>query len=130
MDLEGVAKIVDIALHELPDMETLLDEATRAAAMKQVNVDILEDRIRSLKEEETKIKRMVILSYHNYYYYVDNREDPAMKAYSYYPSSTQPSSLPYQPSTLPALSSEYGDQQKNSKEKEEIREVYEGDIAD
>jgi hypothetical protein len=71
---------------------------------------------------------MVTLSYHNYY--VDNRENPAMKAYSYYPSSTQPSPLPYQPSALPDLSSEYRNEEKNSKVKEEIREVYEGDIAD
>jgi hypothetical protein len=128
MSLEEVAKVVDIALHELPDMETLLDEATRAAAMKQVDIEHLERRIHTLKEEEKKRKRMVTLSYHNYY--VDNRENPAMKAYSYYPSSTQPSPLPYQPSALPDLSSEYRNEEKNSKEKEEIREVYEGDIAD
>jgi hypothetical protein len=35
-----------------------------------------------------------------------------------------------QPSALSDLSSEYRNEQKNSKEKEEIREVYEGDIAD
>jgi DNA-binding CsgD family transcriptional regulator len=128
MSLEEVAKVVDIALHELPDMETLLDEATRAAAMKQVDIEHLERRIYTLKEEEMKRKRMVTLSYHNYY--VDNRENPAMKAYSYYPSSTQPSPLPYQQSALPNLSSEYRNEEKNSKEKEEIREVYEGDIAD
>ena len=52
-----------------------------------------------------------------------------MKAYSYYPGSMQ-RSLPYPPSALPDLSSEYRNEQKNPKEKEEIREVYEGDIAD
>ena len=128
MDLEEVAKVVDIALHELPDMESRLEQTTRAAAMKEVDLEHLEYRIHTLKEEE-KRKRMVTMSYHNYYYYVDNMADSAMKAYSYYPNSTQPSSLPYQPSALPNLSSEYRNEQKNSEE-EEIREVYEVDIAD
>ena len=127
MDLEGVAKIVDIALHELPDMETLLDEATRAAALKQVKVDILEDRIRSLMEEEKR--RTLAFHYRPYPYYYD-RGNSATNTLPSYSATRQPPPLPYQPSALPALSSEYGDQQKNSKEKEEIREVYEGDIAD
>jgi hypothetical protein len=42
----------------------------------------------------------------------------------------QPSPLPYWPSVLPDLSSEYRNKQEKSNKKEEIREVYEGDIAD
>ena len=61
---------------------------------------------------------MVTLSYHNYYY-VDNRENAA-----YYPSTTQ-RSLSYPPSGYPDQSSEYRNKQE-SKEKEEIREVYGG----
>jgi hypothetical protein len=41
-----------------------------------------------------------------------------------------PSPLPYCPSGHPDLSNEYGDEQENSREKEEIREIYEGDITD
>lgn len=128
MSLEEVAKAVDIALHELPDMESLLEEKTRAADTKIVEVNCLEYRIRSLEEEEKKRKKIITLAYQNNFY-VDSRENPAMKAYSNYPGWTQPS-LPYKPSGYPDLSSEYGNQQKSSKEKEEIREVYEGDIAD
>ena len=68
-----MAKVVDIALHELPDMESRLEQTTRAAAMKEVDLEHLENRIHTLKEEE-KRKRMVTMSYHNYYYYVDNRQ--------------------------------------------------------
>lgn len=128
MSLEEVAKVVGIALHELPDMESLLDEATRAAAMKQVKVDILEDRICSLKEEE-KRRTLALSSYHSCPYYYD-RGNSAMNILPSYSVTRQPSPLPYQPSALPDLSSEYGNEQKNSEEKKEIREVYEGDIAD
>jgi hypothetical protein len=39
-------------------------------------------------------------------------------------------SLPYPPSGCPDLTNDYRDALKNSKEKEEIRGMYEGDIAD
>ena len=126
MSLEEVAKVVDIALHELPDMESLLEQTTRAAAMKEVDLEHLESRIRTLKEEE-KRSTLALSSYHYYPYYYD-RLNSAMNAPSSYPTR-QPSPLPYQPSALPDLSSEYRNEQKNSKE-EEFREVYEGDIAD
>jgi transposase len=80
MSYEKIANLVDIALNELPDMESLLEQTTRAAAMKEVDLEHLESRIHTLEEEEKKRKRMVTLSYHNYYY-VDNRENPTMKAF-------------------------------------------------
>ena len=54
MSFEEVAKVVDIALHELPDMESLLEQKTRAAAMKEVDIEHLENRIHTLKEEEKR----------------------------------------------------------------------------
>jgi transcriptional regulator with XRE-family HTH domain len=123
MSLEEVAKVIDIALHELPDMESRLEQTTRAAAMKEVDLEHLEYHIHTLKEEEEKRKRMITMSYHNYYY-VDNRENAA-----YYPVSTQ-RSLPYPPSGYPDLTSEFRNDQEKSRKKEEVREVYEGDIAD
>jgi hypothetical protein len=104
MSLEEVAKVVDIALHELPDMESLLEQTTKREAMKIVEVNCLEYRVRSLEEEVKKRKRMITLAFQNNYY-VDNRENPAVKAYSNYPGWTQPS-LPYKPSGYPDLSSE------------------------
>ena len=54
-----------------------------------------------------------------------------MNAFSYYPDpKPTPSSLPYWPSGNYDPWSEYRNKQKNSKEKEEIHEMYEGDIAD
>jgi hypothetical protein len=60
------------------------------------------------------------------YYCVEN---PATNAFSYYSASSQPPSLPYQPSGYLDLNSEYRNAE-NSKEKKEIHEMYEGDIAD
>ena len=95
MSYEKIANLVDIALNELSDMESLLEQTTRAAAMKEVDLEHLESRIHTLEEVEKKRKRMVTLSYHNYYYYVDNRENPTMKAFS--SNIRQPSQLPYWP---------------------------------
>lgn len=53
----GAVANVDIALQELPYMESLLDQATRAAARKQEIVDYLENRIRMIEEEEEKRDR-------------------------------------------------------------------------
>jgi len=128
MSLEAVAGVVDSALHELPHMESLLDQATRAAARKQEKVDYLENRIRTLEEEEKRRKRTITLSPYNYY--VEDSEIPATKAFSPYYASRQPASLPYSPSGFPDLSSEFENEQDKSKEKEEIREAFKGDIAE
>jgi hypothetical protein len=63
MSIEAVAKVVDIALNRLPDMEMILEETTKAVARKQVKVDILEDRIRSLEEEEKRRRNRIVLLY-------------------------------------------------------------------
>lgn len=127
MSYEKIANIVEIALNGLPDMESRLDEATRAAAMKQVKVDILEDRIRSLKEEEKR--RTLAFHYRSYPYYYD-RGNSAMDALPSHSATRQPPPLTYQPSGNYDPWSEYGNEQVESKEKEEIHEIYEGDIAD
>lgn len=103
MSLEAVADVVDTALHELPHMESLLDQATRAAARKQEKVDYLENRIHTLEEEEKRRKRTITLSPYNYH--VEDSEIPATKAFSPYYASRQPAPLPYWPSGFPDLSS-------------------------
>ena len=96
MSIEAVANVVDIALHELPYMESLLDQATRAAARKQEKVEYLENRIRTLEEEAEKKKRIITLP--SFYYHVEDREDSAMKVFSSHFDPRQPSQLPYWPS--------------------------------
>jgi predicted DNA-binding protein YlxM (UPF0122 family) len=96
MSIEAVANVVDIALHELPYMESLLDQATRAAARAQEKVEYLENRIRTLEEEAEKKKRIITLP--SFYYHVEDREDSAMKVFSSHFDPRQPSQLPYWPS--------------------------------
>lgn len=128
MSFEAVANVIDIDLHKLPYMESLLEQATKAVVRKQVKVDILEDRIRSLEKEE-KRRTLALPYYHSYHYYYD-RGNSAINTPPSYSVTRQPSPLPYWPSALPDLSSEYRNKQEKSNEKEEIREIYEGDIAD
>jgi hypothetical protein len=54
MSIEAVANVVDIALNRLPDMEALLEQATKAVARKQVDADYLEKRMCFLEEGEKK----------------------------------------------------------------------------
>jgi hypothetical protein len=126
MSIEAVAKVVDIDLNRLPDMEVTLEQTTKAVARKQVDAEHLEKRICYLEEEEKRKKRIVTLP--PSYYYVENS---APNAFPYnYSTPGQPPSLPYPPSGYPDLVNEYRDELKNSKEKEEIQGMYEGDIAD
>jgi hypothetical protein len=119
MSIEEVASVVDINLNILPDMKRELDQTCKALAKKQVELDILE------KEEKRRRNRIVTLPPS---YYVENSV-PNAPPY-YYSASRQPPSLPYQFSGYPDLTNEYRDALKNSKEKEEIHGMYEGDIAD
>jgi hypothetical protein len=82
---------------------------------------VIKGRISSLEEEE-KRRRQRIVTLHPSSYYVENS---APNALPYYSASRQPPSLPY-----PDLTNDYRDALKYSKEKEEIYERYEGDIAD
>ncbi|CAN5547066.1 hypothetical protein BH18THE2_BH18THE2_40930 [soil metagenome] len=120
MNFEAIANIVDIALDRLPSMEDLLDQNIRAAARKQEKVEYLQNRIHSSEEEEKK-KRMITLP--SSYYHVEDREDPAMKVFSSNLDPRQPSQLPYWPTEDYDPWSEYRNKHKNSKEKQEIREV-------
>jgi len=100
-----------------------------AVARKEVKVDYLEKRMCYLEEEKRR-KKMVTLPPSSYHY-VSDRENPATNAIPYYYSaSRQPPSLPYPPSGYPDLTNDYRNALENSKEKEEIYEMYEGDIAD
>jgi len=114
MSIEAIANVVDIDLNRLPHMEALLEQTTKRVAWKQVDADHLEKRIRSLEEEEKRRRgRMITLPS---YYYVENKEDPAMNAFSYYPDpKPMPSSLPYWPSGNSDPWNEYRNKQKNSK---------------
>ncbi len=114
MSFKAVANIVDIAIHKLPYMETLYEQAKRAADRQQDKVDYLENRIRSLDEEEKRRKRTITLSPCNYY--VNDRENPAMKAFS--SNIRQPSQLPYWPTEDYDPWSEYRNKHKTRREEE------------
>lgn len=61
--------------------------------------------------------------YASSYYHVEDREDPAMKVFSSNLDPRQPSQLLYWPTEDYDPWSEYRNKHKNSKEKQEIREV-------
>ena len=126
MSIEAVANVVDINLNKLPGMERVLEQTEKAVARKQVDMDIINDRIRSLEEEEKRKKRIVTLPPSSYY--VNNSTPNSLPFY--YSASSQPHSLPYSPSGYPDLTDHYRDVLKYSKEKEKIHGRYEGDIAD
>jgi hypothetical protein len=71
---------------------------------------------------------MKVITY--YYHYVEDRENPAMKAFSSNSDPRQPSQLPYWPTENYDPWSEYRNKPEESKEKEEIYEAFKGDIAD
>jgi hypothetical protein len=77
MSIEAVAKVVDIDLNRLPDMEMILEQTTKAVAMKEVKADYLEKRIRSLEEEE-KRRRNRIVTLPPSSYYVENSAPNAL----------------------------------------------------
>jgi hypothetical protein len=106
-------------------MEALLEETTKAVARKEVKLDYLEKRTRHLEEEERR-KRFVPLPPSSYHYV----ENHVTNANPYYSAPRQSLPLPYPPSGCPDLSNEYKIEQENSREKKEIRKMYEGDIAD
>jgi hypothetical protein len=86
----------------------------------------MEKRTCYLEEEEERRKRIVPLPPSSYYYV----ENYATNANPYYSAPRQSPPLPYPPSGFPDLSNEYRIEQENSREKKEIRKMYEGDIAD
>jgi transposase len=95
ISIEEIAAVVDIALNKLPDMKQMLEETTKAVARKQLELNMLETRISSLKEEENRRRNRIFTLPSSSYRYVENR-DLATNPLSYHsdPTST-PSSLPY-----------------------------------
>ena len=126
MSIEEVASAVDIDLNILPDMERRLEQTTKALARKEADLDMIKGRISSLEEEE-KRRRNRIVTLPPSSYYVENS---APNALPYYSTPSRPPSLPYPPSGYPDLTNDYRDALKYSREKKEIHEMYEGDIAD
>src|SRR5918995_7478957 len=89
MSIEEVASVVDINLNILPETKRELDEACKALARKQVELDILD-------EEEKRRRNTTITLHPSSYRYVANREDPTMNSFPYnHEPSTTPSSFPY-----------------------------------
>jgi hypothetical protein len=116
MSIERVANLVETYLYKLLYVESLYERACRAVARKREEIDYLENRTHVLKEE--KSSRMVTLP-SNHYHYENDRE-----------TSSTSSSLPYWPPENYDPWSEYKNKpKKNSIEKDEIHEMYEGDIV-
>jgi hypothetical protein len=103
ISFERIANLVDIALERLPNVETLFEQAKWAADRQQERLDYLENRIRSLEEEEKRRKGIITL-HPSSYYYPNDRENHATNAFPY---NSAPASLPY----WPDLSNEYGEEQ-------------------
>jgi transposase len=96
MSIEEAAAVVDINLNILPDMERELDQTCKALAKKQVDLDMIKVRISSLEEEETRRRNRIVTLPPSSYRYVENRENPGMNPFPYYPdTASTPSSLPY-----------------------------------
>jgi hypothetical protein len=134
MSIEQVANIVDIALYKLPNIEGVFEIAKREADRMQEKRNYLsKGRISIRKElielEDERRRREPALSSNHYPYYGD-RENSATEISSLYSDHRRPSPLPYWQSGLPDLSNEFRNEQGESKQKEEIHGVDEGDIAD
>jgi hypothetical protein len=127
LSIEAVAKVVDIDLNRLPEMEMILEQTTKAVAMKEVKADHLEKCIHALEEEEKRRTERIVTLPPSSYYYVENS---APNALPYYSDPRQTPSLSYPPSGYPDLTNDYRDSLKYSKEKQEIHGMYEGDVAD
>jgi hypothetical protein len=122
ISFERIANLVDIALKRLPNMETLFEQAKRAADRQQERLDYLENRIRSLGEEEKRRKGMITL-HPSSYYYPNDRENPAANAFPYNIAPRQSASLPYWPSGYPDLSNEYREAQETGREERNSRDL-------
>src|SRR5918994_159310 len=83
MSIEEAASAVDIDLNILPDMERRLEQTTKVLARKEVDLDMIKGRISSLEEEEKRRRNRIVTLPPSSYYYVENRENPAMNAFSY-----------------------------------------------
>jgi hypothetical protein len=103
MKIEEATKAVDINLNILPDMKREYDQTCKAIAIKQVELE-------SLEEEEKRRRNRIVTLPPSSYRYVDN---PAMNPFPYHydPAQTH-SSLPYWSSGNREPWSEYRNKEK------------------
>ena len=134
MSIEEVANSVDIALNRLPYMEDLYEKAKRETDRMQGKRDYLSKDIISVRKElielENERRRRELALSSNHYPYYGGRENSATEASSLYSDRRRPAPLPYWQPGLPDLSNEFRNEQGESKRKEDIHGVDEGDIAD
>jgi hypothetical protein len=93
ISIEEVAAVVDINLNILPEMEWKLEQASKALARKEVDLNMIETRINSLEEKENRRNRIFTLP-PSYY----NVENSSTKPTPYYSAPGQSPSLPYRSS--------------------------------
>jgi hypothetical protein len=151
MTVDEIADVVEIDLFELPDMKArleedarevakkkrelaflneLLDGATREMTRKNATIVSLNDRIQVLEEALKRRKRMEMFPPPKYHF-VEDIKNPVMNASpAYHGSTTNPYALPYYRSNYPDLRNENRKKLENPREKQEIHEMYDGDIAD
>ena len=133
MSIEQVANSVDIDLNRLPYIEGLYQKAKQETDRMQEKRDYLLKEIISLRKEPIELeyekrKRRLAFSFNHYPHYGD-WENSAMEASSYF-SNSRPLPLLSLLSESYDLSGQYGNEQGESKRKEEIHEVDKGGIAD
>ena len=133
MSIEQVANSVDIDLNRLPYIEGLYQKAKQETDRMQEKRDYLLKEIISLRKEPIELeyekrKRRLAFSFNHYPHYGD-RENSAMEASSYF-SNSRPLPLLSLLSEPYDLSGQYGNEQGESKRKEEIHGVDKGDIAE
>jgi hypothetical protein len=102
MSIEGIVKLVEIALDSLPYVEAHYEQVKQAADRQQERLDYLESRERTLQEEKSRMVTLPSSSYH-----VNDRETSS--------SSSELTSLPYSSSENYDPWSEYRNERKKSK---------------
>jgi predicted DNA-binding protein YlxM (UPF0122 family)/DNA-binding transcriptional MerR regulator len=108
MSIEEVAAVVDVALNELPYVKEMLEQTSKLLARKQLELDMIEARINSLKEEENR-RRNRIFTLPSSSYHIENS---STNATPYYSAPRQSPSLPYWSTGNRDPWSEYRDKEK------------------
>ena len=153
MNVEEIAGVVEIDLFDLPDMKARLEESTREVAKKERQLEFLNElldgatremtrknstieflngRIQVLEEEVKRRKRMEMLPPPTNHFVEDGRNPVTNANPADCGSTTNSSALPYYQSHYSDPRDEYSKKLKleNSREKEKIHEMYDGDIPD
>jgi predicted DNA-binding protein YlxM (UPF0122 family) len=105
MSIERVISLIETALDKLPYAETHYQLAKQAADRQQERLDYLESRIRTVKNEKSRVVTLPSSSYH----YLNDKET--------FNASSQSSSLPYWSSENYDPWSEYRNKTKELKRK-------------